>query len=97
MLDNLTVEDFQSLEGREVQLRFGDHAEAARVLSTRQGKSVPEGHRLPFSLILRAGTGERYWPQGTYVFVHPRHGELELFMVPIGPDEQGMRYEISFS
>jgi uncharacterized protein DUF6916 len=36
-------------------------------------------------------------PQGIYRLYHPARGALDLFMVPLGPDPHGMRYEIVFN
>lgn len=97
MIDQLTVKDFQKLEDRELTLRFGDEEQSARVIETRETAGGAPGGRKPFSVILRSGPPDRHWPQGTHTVVHPEHGELALFLVPIGPDQKGMRYEISFS
>jgi hypothetical protein len=35
--------------------------------------------------------------QGTYTFLHPWMGELSLFMVPLGPRNGHMVYEVIFS
>ncbi len=52
--------------------------------------------RLPFSLVLRGGHG-RYLPQRLYRVEHEALGALDLFLVPIGPDSEGiMRYEAVF-
>jgi hypothetical protein len=36
-------------------------------------------------------------PQGIQRLSHAELGELDLFLVPIGPDAQGMRYEAAFA
>jgi hypothetical protein len=48
-----------------------------------------------FSLVFR-GPREPVLPQRIYRFEHAALGPLEIFIVPIGPDEQGMRYEAIF-
>ena len=53
-------------------------------------------HRQPFSLIFRE-TGGSYLPQRTYAIEHPTLGWLDLFLVPIGPDQAGMRYQAVFT
>jgi hypothetical protein len=35
--------------------------------------------------------------QGTYRLSHPQLGELELFLVPLGPAAEGMQYEAAFA
>lgn len=97
MTGNLTLDDFAGLLEQELTLQFGDEEQSARVLEARELPGGMPGGRTPFSLILRSGPKDRFRPQGICRLHHPEHGELELFLVPIGPDEEGMRYEISFS
>jgi len=52
--------------------------------------------RRPFSLEFRAPT-EQTFPQRIYRMEHPELSSFELFLVPIGPDERGMRYEAIFT
>src|SRR5271165_7446053 len=49
-----------------------------------------------FSLIF-TGNPSPWLPQGLYKLVHSQMGECELFLVPIGPDAAGMRYQAVFS
>lgn len=49
-----------------------------------------------FSLIF-TGAMSPWLPQGTYKLAHPQMRECELFLVPIGPDAVGMRYQAVFS
>jgi hypothetical protein len=51
--------------------------------------------RAPFSLVFR-GPLEPLLPQGIHRLEHDALGELDLFLVPIGPDEAGTRYEAVF-
>lgn len=97
MLENLTVKTFEKLVGQPMQLSNGREERAAVLIQARAGQSGASGFREPFSLLIRADMADGYWPQGNYFLSHPELGELELFMVPIGPDAEGMRYEISFS
>ena len=49
-----------------------------------------------FSLYFQ-GPPDMMLPQGTYTFDHEGMGELALFIVPIGRDEDGFRYEVVFN
>jgi hypothetical protein len=49
--------------------------------------------RVPFSLLFHHEAASTAIPQQTCRLRHPELGELELFLVPLGPDERGMRYE----
>jgi hypothetical protein len=52
--------------------------------------------RRPFSVIFR-GPMEPILPQSIYAMKNEILGNLEVFLVPIGPDKHGMRYEAVFS
>lgn len=62
------------------------------------GNGVPGG-RVPFSLIFRHSLlpQNAYLPQQIYHLEHPTLGTLDLFLVPLGPDSEGMRYEAIFT
>lgn len=51
--------------------------------------------RQPFALLFREPAGAMI-PQGTYPVDHPALGTFDLFVVPLGPDAGGMRYEAVF-
>jgi hypothetical protein len=55
----------------------------------------PPGRR-PFSLIFRE-PGGAHLPQRIYAIEHPALGRLMVFLVPIGPDQVGMRYQAIFN
>ena len=52
--------------------------------------------RQPFSLTFR-GPSNPVLSQRIYALENPTLGTLEIFLVPISPDNQGMRYEAVFS
>ena len=49
-----------------------------------------------YALVFRS-RDKTHVPQGIYGIEHEALGLLELFLVPIGPDEVGMRYEAIFN
>ena len=57
---------------------------------------VRAGGRTPFSLIFRSPPATPL-PQRIYRLQHDELGALDLFLVPIGPDETGMCYEAVFT
>jgi hypothetical protein len=64
---------------------------------TEPGGPGPDGQeRLQFSLFFRGRTAPLL-PQATYSLSHPELGELDLFLVPIGADDDGVRYEAAFA
>ena len=58
--------------------------------------SSDNSKRRPFS-ILFCGPKETNLPQGIYKVEHGKMGTVELFLVPIMPDESGSLYESVFS
>lgn len=49
-----------------------------------------------FSIIF-LGPANIYLPQSTYSMRHDAMGELDLFIVPVGRDSKGFRYEAVFN
>jgi hypothetical protein len=87
-------EHFDATAGEDstVRLELVDATEGSQL-----GGRGPEGQeRLQFSLVFR-GPATEALAQGTYPVSHVELGELELFLVPIGPDAEGMRYEAAFA
>ena len=58
--------------------------------------SATVGEREAFSLVFRGNNGLNL-PQQIYRISHEHMGAMDIFIVPIGPDEEGMCYEAVFS
>lgn len=95
-LNEIPAEDFDALVQQPIPARAG----AAAITLTLESvwrSPYPTGRDIPgFSLFLR-GPVEQRMTQGIVTLTHPVHGELELFMTPVGRDAAGMRYEIIFN
>jgi hypothetical protein len=50
----------------------------------------------PFQLLFR-GPAEPLLPQAIHELGHAELGRLGIFLVPVGPDAEGMRYEAIFT
>jgi hypothetical protein len=99
MLDRLTVADFKGRTGET--FRIADPKGAIDVVLAEATdlslRAAPPGsRRAPFSLIFR-GPPKPVLPQRTYALENETMGRLEIFLVPIGPDAEGMRYEAVFN
>ena len=99
MPSNLTAEAF----AENLNTKFRVRAESPRPveLELNEVKAYNAGENEQggmerFSLFL-TGPGDIYLPQHTYTLEHPSMGELELFVVPVGRDEAGFRYEVVFN
>ena len=103
MLETFTIGTFAAHLGEMFRVHAGPEkplaAEliAATPLSTGSpGESTPSGRRMPFSIVFR-GPGDCLLPQRIYQLEHEAIGAFPLFLVPIGPDQEGMLYEAIFT
>lgn len=98
-LQTVTHEDFAACLNQPFKIPDRDKSMliVQLVEAEPRGSFDPEMQtRQPFSLLFR-GPPEPLLPQGLYRMNHRQLGDLELFLVPIGPDRQGMRYEAVFT
>lgn len=96
MLDRLTIEDFADLRGQALPLRAADGATEATIVDVRALASPSPRAGAPFTLLLRTPASFR-GPQGIYRLDHPRHGALDLFLVPVAADAGTVTYEAVFN
>ena len=102
MLDKLKLDDFQERIGEtfKVTPQEGDafELELRRADATDVGDAkawAKEHGRAPFSLLFHSRLPD-HTPQQIFGVKHDDLGEFELFLVPIGPDAEGHRYEAVF-
>lgn len=99
-LDKISAEEFRRCLHQKFVLRIDDESSVeAELVEVR----VLESHsrredRTPFS-ILFAGPGDAPLPQRIYRLENDTMGELDVFLVTLGPDpdEGGMLYESVFT
>ena len=102
MLESLTEASFAPHQGTTFRLYpVADTLVEMRLIEVTglPGRALPAGIaplRDPFSLIFR-GPLDPSLPQRIYPMEHEQMGTLELFLVPIGPDAEGMRYQAIFN
>jgi hypothetical protein len=113
MLDRLTVADFEPLCGSafRAELPGAGPLELGLLSATafpaplsRTSAEPPTGpggadgrvRRQPFSLVFRVRTS-LHLPQGTYPLAHDRLGRLDIFLVPVGRDADGLLLEAIFA
>jgi hypothetical protein len=101
MLDKLTSADFSPYLNQTfyLHLESGEPLAAELIKVTDLGTGFPPGQeparRRPFSIIFRCGPN--LLPQRIYRLTHEQMGTLEIFLVPIGPDQFGLCYEAVFN
>src|ERR1051325_6923069 len=100
-VDPFTIERFQEALHEKFILRASPEEELAlKLISVQElgaqfGK-VRSGKRTPFSALFR-GPKSPWAKQHTYDLENERLGRLQIFVVPLGPDGDGMIYEAVFS
>jgi hypothetical protein len=93
----LLVESFAGHEGEAFPIESGTpRAELVLMSVTPWGRPATDAGRQPFTLLLH-GPLEPVVPQATYRFDHPALGPFDMFIVPVGPEGQAMRYEAVFT
>ena len=94
----LLKEDFESLMDNSVKIHFNDeYILQAEIIAVSEGMMYAESIRTPFSVVLRTDQKNQYFEQGTYPIIHPEKGDIPVFLVPLGPDDKGMKYEAVFN
>jgi hypothetical protein len=98
MLDKIKAADFSKLINKEFRIYFepSDPSNAELIELNKHNVPSESERRTPFSIVFR-GPVDKVWPQGMYKIEHKSMGELELFLVPIGPDDKGICYEAVFN
>jgi hypothetical protein len=94
MIDQLKRHDFTNLPVGLVVEHEGSSIPMT-VVETRDLPS-PSPRSAPFAIEL-AGPADPLLPQAIYPVVHPQHGRLDLFVVPIARDAMQARYEVIFN
>jgi hypothetical protein len=98
MLDTLKGSDFTGHLGQQFCVQLdGMELINLELVSAQEFGEAASGQRRPFSLLFLGPESTRYLLQHTYRLRHVAMGELDVFIVPIGPDGKRMRYEAIFS
>ena len=100
MLEQLTHTDFETHLDSSFVIHYSTtDSFTARLLNVQTLGRQPEdpGKRWPYSLLFHVSEKEQYLVQQIYRVSHPLIGSLDIFLVPVGPDETGMRYESIFT
>jgi hypothetical protein len=99
MLETCTMETFRPHIGETFRIIVDDERQLHVALTSVHpwGPEAGKGRsRAPFSLIFH-GAADSFLPQRIYRIENDNMEPMELFLVPIGPDQQGMQYEAVFT
>ncbi len=96
MLDKLSHSDFENLEDKRFEIDFGEAGIVTAHLEKTSGFDLEAdpGKREPFSIFLRCAGPP---VQQTYPVTHDKLGKLDLFLVPIEENKEGVLFEAVFS
>ena len=90
-------DDFKSCLNQPFTLELnGSEYRLILVSTDKLANSATVGDRDAFSIVFR-GDSNLNLPQQIYRISHEQMGSMDIFIVPIGPDEEGMCYEAVFS
>lgn len=99
MAESYTLDTFAPHVGTSFNVRQVEGGFAIRLADAYRSK-VFEGQPRdePFTLVFTSPPGP-HLPQGLFNLEHDELGEVEIFLVPIGPETAGgdMRYEAIFN
>ncbi|MDQ6481322.1 DUF6916 family protein [Dyadobacter sp. LHD-138] len=97
-LSKITAADFSEYLDQTMDIHFSETgAVAASVVKVTDLDNYSPLERGAFSVVLQTIGDNAHHPQGIYVIEHPENKKLEVFLVPIGPGQNGMKYEAVFS
>ena len=100
-LDQLTSADFAAHLHDVFRAQWAGIApvdlELDRVQELKPAVASPPGGRRPFSIEFLGPVSSQYLPQHIYQLAHSLLGVLEIFLVPLGPEQGRMRYEAIFT
>ncbi len=97
MSDSPVLASFSPFVGRRFDVAAAQGAvelELIEARALRAGAGAPRQD--PFSLVFRAGNNCGLW-QGPVTLEHELMGPLDLFLVPIGEDQEGRYFEAIYN
>lgn len=99
-LAQLTKEDWDTVQGEAFRWLRPDGTEGELRLTAVRiphgARPFRDGGRLPYSLTLVSPPGPVY-AQSIYTLQHPVFGRVEIFIVPVASDADGVRYDAQFT
>ena len=99
MLDKLTQENFEKCLNQKFLIHVSDQDPLETELIEVQRLEPPDDdpdRRPPFSLIFR-GPADASLQQSVFKLENETMGEIEIFLVTLGPDDEGLRHEAIFN
>mgnify|MGYP001825895240 FL=1 len=90
-------DEFENCLNQQFTLQLTDQSIKLQLISVEKHPNSDTVNGVQaFSAVFRGGNTVMLQQQ-TYPVEHDSLGSMQLFIVPIGPDEKGMRYEAVFA
>lgn len=96
-ISDLTHEVWSGLVGETFSLRLDDGSNLDVVLEAAELAPGDPSRNANAHSALFVGPGDQFLPQRMWPLAHPSIGEHSIFLVPVGHDEAGYRYEAVFT
>jgi hypothetical protein len=97
-LTTIEITDFNPYLNQVLNIGFSEEVTLpALLLEVTHLSGYSPLARSPFSIVLRTEQKTAYYQQGIYTIQHPAKGNMAVFLVPLGMDKEGMKYEAVFS
>ena len=94
---DISVETFAGREGQAFTIQFPDAQLALKLAEVAPSPGHwGKAERQPFSIVFD-GPAEHPLPQQVWPLDHEELGRLEIFLVPIEPEDGAMRYQAVFA
>ena len=93
-----TKQDYEAQLNTQFTIEFDEGMMELTLIevSSVVAERIEGGQKEPFSAVFRSNTMD-VLEQASYKLNHDTVGELLIFLVPIGPDAEGMCYEAVFT
>ena len=95
----LTKETFNNIKDKNFHIAFNHNKPSiCKLIEVKgiQSYKLAKGQIEPFSLVFET-SGDLIYEQNTYQVKNAEMDEFPLFLVPVGADEKGVRYEAVFT
>jgi hypothetical protein len=90
------LDQFKAIVNQAIELEVDDQRLQAKVIEVKAMRRQHEGDREPFSVLIVTEEAEPL-PQQIFRLHHQGLGTIDVFLVPIGPNGEGMAYEAVFT
>lgn len=96
-LSLIKADDFKTCLNQPIDVHFPDSTVPSVLTRITELNSYSPLERGAFSIEMQTTGDMACRPQGIYRINHPVIKDLDVFLVPIGKDSKGMKYEAVFS